>query len=807
MATKSLGTLTLDLIAKVGGFEKGMKQAARQSKTSMGQVEKNVVKASKALVALGVAASGVALVKVIADYRAFETGLVGVAKTTGLAGAELESYAAGIIELSQAIPVSTDELLALSQAAGQMGVTGADNLAKFSETVAKLGRASDLAGEAAATSLARILNVTGESITEIDTLASVIVSLGNNVAATESEIAKMTTEVARATSAFGVSSAEAAAMAAAMTSIGIRAELGGSSVGRAMQEITARVRAGGEDLEDFAVALNLNADTLAELFAGNRTAAFEYFLQQVGELGLDAGNALEEVGLGGQEIAKTIIPLSNNMGIFAQTMALANAEVADATALDREFAATAATLDSQIIIFKNSVTALSLAFGNQAGTSGLSAAVAGASEVVQDFTRYINEADFTQLNNFVAQSIMEFRQLGLVIGATAAIIEEGLGFGGYEKTKTILAGLKEDMDNLQLEENGRRVEAYFAKLEKLKGDGDEPGVAAPEPVIPVVGGDDDADAEARRKELERKRELAQAQEALNKLFDSQIDSYRQQIALTGDVTELERIRYDISEGKLVGINEAQQQRLEGLAAEIDAINELAETEERVKAIREGAMTAEQQRMAQLQEQYREIGELVQAGDLSEGEGTTLAAAYLKQWEEAEKGARDALDGMSAYADQAARNMQSAFADFLFDPFEDGLDGLLNSFFQTLRRMAAEAAAAQIFDSIGTMAGGSKNSGGGTDWGSLVAAFAGAFDGGGMIGSGQWGIVGERGPELVQGPAMITSRQETASTLGGNRISVGQMVFPNVRNEREAQEATGAAARQLSRIAGAGQRYS
>src|SRR5690606_6995991 len=161
------------------------------------------------------------------------------------AGAELDAFSAKIDQISKEIPVGTTELLSLAQAAGQMGVTGSANLEKFSLTVAKLGRASDLAGEEADTALARILNVTGENIDSIDTLASVIVSLGNNVAATESEIANMTTEVARATGVFGVSSAEATTLAAAMTSIGIRAEAGGSSVGRAMQEITSRVQAGG----------------------------------------------------------------------------------------------------------------------------------------------------------------------------------------------------------------------------------------------------------------------------------------------------------------------------------------------------------------------------------------------------------------------------------------------------------------------------------------------------------------------------------------------------------------------------------
>lgn len=44
--------------------------------------------------------------------------------------------------------------------------------------------------------------------------------------------------------------------------------------------------------------------------------------------------------------------------------------------------------------------------------------------------------------------------------------------------------------------------------------------------------------------------------------------------------------------------------------------------------------------------------------------------------------------MSEFAKQAARNMQSEFADFLFDPFKDGLKGMLGDFADTLRRMAA-----------------------------------------------------------------------------------------------------------------------
>ncbi|NAW34995.1 tape measure protein [Halomonas alimentaria] len=45
-------------------------------------------------------------------------------------------------------------------------------------------------------------------------------------------------------------------------------------------------------------------------------------------------------------------------------------------------------------------------------------------------------------------------------------------------------------------------------------------------------------------------------------------------------------------------------------------------------------------------------------------------------------------------------------------------------------------------------------------------YAGAYDKGGRIPSGQWGIVGEVGPEIVKGPANVTGREETARKLKG-----------------------------------------
>jgi TP901 family phage tail tape measure protein len=138
------------------------------------------------------------------------------------------------------------------------------------------------------------------------------------------------------------------------------------------------------------------------------------------------------------------------------------------------------------------------------------------------------------------------------------------------------------------------------------------------------------------------------------------------------------------------------------------------------------------------------------------------AAAQDAFDKAEKAAEEAAGGMAVFADQAARNMQDAFADFLFNPFDQGLKGMVRSFAQTMQRMAAEALAANIFGALTKGSGG----GGGGLFSSLFSMGASFFSGGmsssgtytaaniapralgGPVMSGTPYLVGERGPELM-----------------------------------------------------------
>ena len=103
-------------------------------------------------------------------YADVETGLVGIAKTADLSAREVAALDERLkgLSLDATVGLARTELLEIAQAAGQLGVKGVEDLTRFTRTVAQLQGATNLGGAEAAAALARILNVTGESISTVD---------------------------------------------------------------------------------------------------------------------------------------------------------------------------------------------------------------------------------------------------------------------------------------------------------------------------------------------------------------------------------------------------------------------------------------------------------------------------------------------------------------------------------------------------------------------------------------------------------------------------------------------------------------
>jgi hypothetical protein len=108
------------------------------------------------------------------------------------------------------------------------------------------------------------------------------------------------------------------------------------------------------------------------------------------------------------------------------------------------------------------------------------------------------------------------------------------------------------------------------------------------------------------------------------------------------------------------------------------------------------------RMIEEREQFRQKFESVVTGTPVFINADDLEEEFVAVQQFTEK----AESQLNQFAQQAANNMQSAFANFLFDPFKEGLRGMLSGLIDTIRRMMAEIAAQKI---LGAIFGGLANS--------------------------------------------------------------------------------------------------
>ena len=364
---------------------KQVKDAAAKAAKEVDRLKKAEIEATKAakgmkgaVAKLVIALGGMlVLYDVINSLKAFEDGLVGVGKTTNILGPDLDGLGQDIIGLSRNLRTGTDELLAIAQTAGQLGVTGKEGILAFTETMAMLGNASNLVGEEGATKLARMLNIAGEAPETVGTLAAVIVELGNNFAATEKNIAHSATQVALATAAFGVSSAEASAFGAVLASLGVRAETGGSSMGRVFRVIDKAVRGSAVEMEALKKITGKTAEEISTTFRKSSAQGVKDFIEGLGDVaavGGDTTAALESLGLKGEEILKVLPSMAINSDLLGEAFGRMSDQLVNQDALLNENERAMDTFGAEVGRLSNAYGAIKL---SMLGTNGVLKAATG----------------------------------------------------------------------------------------------------------------------------------------------------------------------------------------------------------------------------------------------------------------------------------------------------------------------------------------------------------------------------------------------------------------------------------------------
>lgn len=710
MASKSLGTLTLDLIAKVGGYVGGMDKAERSSEKWRKQVEKDV-KAVGTAFGVGVSAITVATGALIANQIDMAKEISRGAQLANASAEEFQRYAIAAETAGISQEKLSDQLKDFNEKLGEFMQTGGGGMKDFFENIAPL------------------VNITTK-------------------------------------------------------------EFQGLSGPQGLQLYYDSLEKAGLSQQEMSFYM--------EAMASDTTA---------------------------------LIPLLRNGGAGFK---LLGDEAQRAGAIMSDETITAAdTLAASLFLVDQASTGLK----NQIG-SGLLPVVADIATAFTDVSVNGSAADAvaeglgTTLKTIIATAVgvaAAFDLVGKSLGGIASLAKTatqgGQGIAGilpHNLPATIARNWGAVKDQLDIvgEDLGTTSKEYAELLDKIWNAGDQDkgntadGVESRiERIAKLLKEMREASTAANGTMATSSKDADKAAEKLLSSYQNIEDSLARQLALNSESTEMQKVRYEIEHGNLVGINEEQQKKLEIMAQEIDAIEQAKQMEQErndlakeYESVRESLLSQEEQLKEQAQERADVLEKAFEAGIIGEREFGELMIQNSERLKEEIDGIKKKTEELDEFTKNAARSIQSELSDAIIGGLEGSSDDLLKRWGKLLERMVADALAADLTRALFGQTNGSGQMGVGELFSGIAGIFGGFFDSGGNIGYGQWGIVGEKGPEIVQGPAVVTGRMETQKALSGNSIGNINMNFPGVTNAQEARRAAGAAGRELLGIIQGSQRY-
>ncbi|WP_254535240.1 phage tail tape measure protein [Halomarina litorea] len=372
---------------EVSGALASVKSAALDLRKAVGLMGGAVAAASGVLAGVGVNAA-----------RKFQDALVEVEKVTSAETAARMSEE--VKRLAGTIPLAQSEIADLVAQAGRFGVAE-DQLVGFTETVAKMATATDLAATEAGEAFAKLATITDTPISKIENLGSAINALSNNFATSSSEIVTSMMESASSLSTLGASQVEIAGLSAALNEVTSNASKAGRGLRRIAQEMLDPRK-----VADISRALGVSVDQFKQMRSEAPVATIKRLAQTMAGSGKQADLLRKTL----TSFSRTALSnLAKNLEGVNSAVELSGKQFENATSLQREFEAQSKTFNNQAQLLANQLRNVAITIG-EALLPGLTDFVSKLTSVTKGVSQWVQSLSDAQI------------RLGLLAGQVGGII-------------------------------------------------------------------------------------------------------------------------------------------------------------------------------------------------------------------------------------------------------------------------------------------------------------------------------------------------------------------------------------------------
>ncbi|WP_353279992.1 phage tail tape measure protein [Wolbachia endosymbiont (group B) of Silvanus unidentatus] len=315
---------------------------------------------SQIIETIGLGLSLAAPVKVAID---FESAMADVKKVVKFDNKkdEVTKFAEGLKEMSRTIPLSAAELAQIAASGGQLGIKKED-LFKFTETVAKMSTAFDMSAEQAGDSIAKLSNVYGIDVSEMEHVGNVINHLSDNTAAKAKDMVEALAIVGGTAKQFGLKFEQTSSLVNAFISLGKQPAKAATAINALLSKLQT-AEGQGKEFKAALEEMGITAEEMVQRISESGEEALLHFFQTLKKMDNQERSTIL-MKLFGQEYQDDIALLAGSFNKYEDAIKLLANTEKYGSSLQEEFKNRADTTANKLQLLKNAIVEAGMNLGS-----------------------------------------------------------------------------------------------------------------------------------------------------------------------------------------------------------------------------------------------------------------------------------------------------------------------------------------------------------------------------------------------------------------------------------------------------------